>query len=229
MGQYKVKLTVSDGHQSASSEATFTTRAPVSLVPATGQTFCYDESAKLAQCPTPGEPFYGQDASHESPIRTYTKLGADGEELPMGEGSSKWMMIRDNATGLIWERKGATALNPASQTYTWSVDPEASGSTAAYIKALNDGNYGGFNDWRMPTPRELLLLTHLQDPSPSIHGAIFTHTMHKPDAFGNIDAYWGATPLSGNPYKAWMIYFDSGRLQLDQTDTPHLVQAVRWP
>jgi hypothetical protein len=32
-------------------------------VPDTGQTTCYDAAGTVLDCPSPGEPFYGQDGS----------------------------------------------------------------------------------------------------------------------------------------------------------------------
>ena len=38
--------------------------------PDTGQTKCYDNDVEIP-CPSPGQPFYGQDAQYQGPTRSY--------------------------------------------------------------------------------------------------------------------------------------------------------------
>ena len=71
-------------------------------IPDTGQTKCYNNTVEIT-CPQPGQPFYGQDAQYLINPQSYTKLDETGYELP--DTASDWAMIRDNVTGLIWERK----------------------------------------------------------------------------------------------------------------------------
>ncbi len=76
------------------------------LVPDTGQTTCYDDAGNvISPCPSPGEDFYGQDASYQGPARSYTKLGHGGVNLP--DDATSWTMVRDNVTGLVWEVKSS--------------------------------------------------------------------------------------------------------------------------
>ncbi len=46
-----------------------------------------------------GEAFYGQDA-HYTRDRSYTKLAADGSDLPLS--ATTWYQVRDNVTGTVW-------------------------------------------------------------------------------------------------------------------------------
>jgi hypothetical protein len=71
-------------------------------IPDTGQTKCYENSVEIL-CPSPGEPFYGQDAQYITNPQSYTKLDASGNDLP--DEAASWVMVRDNVTGLIWEVK----------------------------------------------------------------------------------------------------------------------------
>jgi len=71
-------------------------------VPDTGQTKCYNNTVEIP-CPSPGQPFYGQDAQYDTSPQSYSKLDASGNDLP--ESTTSWSMVRDNVTGLIWEIK----------------------------------------------------------------------------------------------------------------------------
>ena len=71
-------------------------------VPETGQTKCYNNTEEIT-CPSPGEPFYGQDAQYITNPQSYTKLDEYGNDLP--SSATEWVMVRDNVTGLIWEVK----------------------------------------------------------------------------------------------------------------------------
>lgn len=124
--------------------------------------------------PPPGESTYGQDAHYHSTIRTFTKLDAAGNDLPLAPGLAT--SVRDNVTGLVWEVKTDdgtindrdnmfTRCNPDSETnggVLGECNPDLSGNLAGdskqFIDTLNANNYGGFNDWRIPTAYELFTL-----------------------------------------------------------------------
>ena len=63
---------------------------PTGLIPDTGITKCYDTLSEIA-CPSPGEPFYGQDAQYTTNPMSYT-VSPDG------------LTVADNVTGLVWQR-----------------------------------------------------------------------------------------------------------------------------
>ena len=94
-----------------------------SPVPETGVTKCYNATTEIT-CPSPGQAFYGQDASYTINPMSYTKLDASGNALP--DSATSWTMVKDNVTGLIWEMKinkdGVKNYNDphdADNTYTW--------------------------------------------------------------------------------------------------------------
>ena len=73
-------------------------------VPDTGQIKCYDDQGnEILPCPDLGQRLYGQDANYIINPQSYTKLDAQGNDLP--ESATVWAMVRDNVTGLIWEIK----------------------------------------------------------------------------------------------------------------------------
>ena len=49
-------------------------------VPDTGQAKCYDDSGEIP-CPSPGQPFFGQDANYNTTPPIFYKIGRQREHL----------------------------------------------------------------------------------------------------------------------------------------------------
>ena len=79
-------------------------------------------------CPKQGEPFYGQDAQYDGIRMSYQDNG-DGT-------------VTDLNTGLMWQK------TPPIRHYTWD-------QAAMYAQNLE---LAGYNDWRMPTIKEIYSL-----------------------------------------------------------------------
>jgi hypothetical protein len=115
-----------------------------------GQAQCYDARAEIAP-PAPGEDFYGQDAQYDGNQPSYA-LSDDG------------LTVYDNVTGLTWQQtpdtNGDGVINVADKmTYEEAL---------AYPATVNAAEFGGFDDWRLPTIKELysLILFIGTDPNP---------------------------------------------------------------
>lgn len=120
----------------------------------TGQDECYDNSQEIA-CPQPGEAFYGQDAQYDGNQPSYT-LGADG------------LTIYDNVTGLTWTQGAdwtGDGVVDIDDKFTYA-------GAQTYVDTLNAQSYGGFNDWRVPSVKELYSLIDYRgtDPNPTAGG-----------------------------------------------------------
>ena len=211
---------------------------PPTPVPDTGQTKCYNDVGDNITCPSPGQPFYGQDANYAINPPKYTKLSDNGTALP--DNATSWAMVRDEVTGLEWEEKhnmggGPNYADPndADNTYTWydnnsttnGGDPGTPGNgittfdTQQYINALNTANYGGHNDWRMPTAKELATIADSSGFNPSINTVYFPNTV--------ASYYWSSTPLADGTNYAWNVYFYGGYVDFNDKTNYGYVRAVR--
>lgn len=111
----------------------------------TGQSVCYDEMNQIT-CPDSGDAYAGQDAQHTGHSPVYTDNG---------NGT-----ITDIVTGLIWQQSPDTNGDgkiDASDKLTYS---EA-------LAGANGYSAGGYNDWRLPTIKELYSLINFSGVDPS--------------------------------------------------------------
>jgi hypothetical protein len=115
----------------------------------TGQTACYGDGPQIA-CPATGASFYGQDAQFAGNQPSYTDNG-DGT-------------VTDNVTGLMWSQSpdldGDGHIDAADKlTYA-----EALASAETFDLA-------GYDDWRLPTIKELYSLIDFSGLDPSGPGS----------------------------------------------------------
>ncbi len=115
----------------------------------TGQKKCYDNRSEIAP-PKPGQPFYGQDAQFRAHPASYT-LSADG------------LAVRDNVTGLDWQRSPDTDGDGSLTRRDKLTLAQAQGLPSK----LNAARFGGFDDWRLPSIKELYSLFDGRGTDPS--------------------------------------------------------------
>jgi hypothetical protein len=118
-------------------------------VVSTGQTKCYDNRGEIAP-PKPSQPFYGQDAQFQVYPASYT-LSANG------------LTVRDNVTGLTWQHSPDTDGSGVLDRNDKLTFEQAQALPAK----LNAAKFGGFEDWRLPTIKELYSLFDGRGADPS--------------------------------------------------------------
>lgn len=115
----------------------------------TGQDESYDNREAITE-PTPGTPFFGQDAQVQGVQPIYTI-------------SSDELTALDDNTGLTWQRSADTDSDgdiDAADKMSWT-------ELQAYPAALNAAQFGGYDDWRLPTIKELYSLMDFRGVDPS--------------------------------------------------------------
>jgi len=140
-------------------------------------------------CPQQGEAFYGQDAQFGPNRQFYTDLGNG--------------IVRDNVTGLEWQQ--ATAPS----TYTWQ----------QAIDYCNNLSLGSYDDWRLPTIKELATLIDSSQYSPSINSRYFPGTV--------ASEYWSSTSVATTTDIEWVMIFSSGQVVTRDKTKTFYVRAVR--
>jgi hypothetical protein len=193
----------------------------------TGQTVCYDTIIAISE-PLPGQAFFGQDAQYNGNQPSYT-LSTNGKT------------VHDNITGLTWQRSpdaNNDGIINISDRYIWT-------QATARPAILNTANFGGYNDWRLPTIKELYSLIDFRGTDPSLTSDTatltpFINTNYFQFAYGDtaagariIDSQYASSSLyAGQPnpmlgIKPFGVNFADGRIKGYGSTTLFLVQCVR--
>ena len=199
---------------------------PTVPVPDTGQTKCFNVEGFEIACPLPGQPLYGQDANYSINPVSYTKLDDSGKALP--DSATSWVMVRDNVTGLIWENKTVDGtIHNKDKKYTWydpkDPNPGTPGSTTTknFVDTLNSDRFGGYNDWRLPTIKELNSIVN--------YAATSTGSAITVSYFPNTQStfYWSSVTYAPGTDYAWGVDFGyGGEYAYGKVDSGY-VRAVR--
>ena len=150
----------------------------------TGQTACYDDNGDEISCPASGEAFAGQDAQYDGNQMSYTDNG-DGT-------------ITNNATGLMWQQ------TPDNQGLS---RPEA----VAYCESLE---LAGYDDWRIPTLKELFSISDFSEGWPYLNTNYFdlAGTSVSKDEQYWADDYVGTT-VEGGSEAAFGVNHGTGHIK----------------
>lgn len=230
----------------------------------TGVTHCGNAKENYRPCPVPGYP--GQDAENGRD-RTrnndknghagfnFTKINRLGKPVPAS--ATQWDCVRDNVTGLIWERKpisdrivGNQGLHDADDLYTWySTDTGNNGGSPGYPDSVK-GCFGykeGKPDTYCNTEayadrinaagwcgaKDWRLPTRkelrgLADQSVGGYG-IAIDLNYFPDTFvpNGNWTYWTASPGAYYADSAWVVGFRSGSVGITPRGSQWAVRLVR--
>ena len=114
-------------------------------------------------------------------------------------------VVLAHATGLMWQQTGAS--NPI----TWA-------QAYDYISTLNQQQYAGYIDWRLPTIAELASLLESEKTSTELY---------LDPVFGSEQLWCWSADKAMSTGNAWYISFSSGGIQQHGTENAMFVLAVR--
>jgi hypothetical protein len=151
-------------------------------------------------------------------------------------------LVKDTETGLMWQRcsvgqnwNGTTCEGKAKE-YTWD-----------NAMKLNNSSDNHYNDWRLPTLKELKTLVYCSSGQPTTwHSTIntdaknlqynsctpksgYTRPTLLTEVFPNTPEnwYWSASPVAGYSDSEWIVHFYNGNDSLDYKHNDHFVRLVR--
>ena len=139
--------------------------------------------------------------------------------------------VTDNNTGLLWEIKGTTAgIHHVDNMYTWSTSGGPANGTVftVFLDTLNSTNFGGHNDWRLPTIKELMsIMTYTVGfPDPALPPG-FPGVQKTDPTVSLLDFYWSFTTYAADTTQVWGILGTQPSVAIDGKGVPHVVRAVR--
>ncbi len=94
---------------------------------------------------------------------------------------------------------------------------------------LSDGSVEG--DWRLPNVNELLSLINFKFSSPALSNAAGTAKWTEGDAFLNVisSSYWSSTTNVDDTDRAWLVFFDSGIVEVSPKGVTFFVGGEVFP
>lgn len=134
---------------------------------ATGQINAYDENGNVVSELKPGDSLYGQDAHYLKGKKMSFKKNNDGT-------------ITDNNTGLMWEEI------PTTEGFEWQ-------GAKDYVENLE---LGGYDDWRLPTAKELFSISDFSEGWPYLDTTYFSLVNNK--HVDKSEQYWTANKYLGH-------------------------------
>ena len=171
------------------------------IVVDTGQDKCYDNTGEIS-CPSPRDPFHGQDAQYQGNQLTYQDNGDD--------------IITDLNTGLMWQK-----TPDFDNKLAWD-------QTKTYASSLQ---FAGYDDWRLPTIKELYSLIDFNGNSKAVTPVPYIDTVYFDFEWGDVasgDRLIDAQYLSSTEYvgttmngaaTAFGVNFADGRIKGYPTET----------
>lgn len=165
----------------------------------------------------------------ERVAKTFVNKTTDGMELMVGFGAiilasilytsqsdKNTLMAKQNTAPVSTEIQGTVQEG----NLMWQDDNDAAtvqNNWQGAIDYCQNLNLAGHSDWRLPSFDELRTIVDKNN-----HPAIKSEFKNTAS-----DVYWSSTPVAGNSYYAWGIYFDGGYESSYDKDANVYVRCVR--
>ncbi len=150
----------------------------------TAQTSCYDHDGEEITCPESGEAFAGQDAQYS---RNPFNLADNGDTT-----------VSDNITGLQWQQV------PENRGLSWQ-------EAVDYCSELD---LGGYDDWRIPTTKELFSISDFSKGWPYLDTTYFYTALSE---VSKDEQFWteqyAGTTLEGGSNAAFGVNHGTGHIK----------------
>jgi len=124
-------------------------------------------------------------------------------------------IVTDHQTGLMWQDDYDSNTNTVND----SVSQNYGQNAYTQCESLNNNNFGGYNDWRLPNINELLSIID-DTRSPTI-GLVFQSVVT--DSTG----YWSSTPFDEGTLNSYYVDFGSGTTNIDKADMSGSLRYIR--
>ncbi|WP_111707315.1 Lcl C-terminal domain-containing protein [Lutibacter citreus] len=160
---------------------------------ATGQTTLYDGDGEVLSSVSEGDDYYGQDANYLKGVAMSFSNYDDGITI-------------DNNTGLMWEQI------PTTDEFTWEEAKE-------YCENLE---LGGYDDWRLPSLKELYSVADFNKGWPYIdtdYFALASGEVSKDEQFWSSNLYVGVT-VEGGSNAAFGVNIVTGHIKAYAASMP---------
>lgn len=170
---------------------------------ATGQVSLYDEDGNVVPTLEPGNPLYGQDASYLKGKKMSFKKNAD-------------TTITDLNSGLMWQEV------PTSEGFDWQ-------GANDYCENLE---LGGYDDWRMPTLKELYSISDFSSGWPYLDTDYFSLVNN--ERVGKSEQYWSSNKYvghteEGNYTAAFGVNHATGHIKAYPGEAPKDMKDKKGP
>ena len=126
------------------------------------------------------------------PIPRFTKLLADGTQLPADSDRTDHAAVLDHSTGLMWSVESLGSKEDADEGMT----QEAAEARCRELTLLS------VNDWRLPTRAELAALVDDTRHEPAIDTSLFPRVKPR--------WHWTSTSCAWSSASAWGVDFHDG-------------------
>ncbi len=145
-----------------------------------------------------------QDLSFNLRVDGYPATDFDNKFTVQGD------VIVDDVTDLMWQKSG-------------SGDSISYEEAEKYIQQLNQENFAGYNDWRLPTIEELLSLLENEEQSNDLYiDPLFDSTQ---TGVWSADIY--RIKSESLPKSVWRVFFTHGLVYVHNIESEYYVRAVR--